>query len=184
MTEAMGRRPLAMLTAQVVDATPEHIEEIAAVYAAVVRDSPATFDLEAPGVDWWTRVLERRDPEAGHHLLVALDSEGSVLGYVKSGEFMERPAYSSTCLVSAYIAEGARGKGVGTALYSVLLERLDASDLRLAVAGITEPNPASTALHRSFGFERVGTFEDVGVKFGRAWSVTWYQRPLGAPALG
>jgi phosphinothricin acetyltransferase len=101
-----------------------------------------------------------------------------VLGYAKSGQFKERAAYSTTVETSVYVDEAARGEGVGTALYRALLERLEASDLRLAVAGVTEPNPASTRLHLALGFERVGTFDGVGVKFGRPWSVTWYQRPL------
>jgi phosphinothricin acetyltransferase len=67
---------------------------------------------------------------------------------------------------------------VGTGLYAELFARLEASPLRLAVAGIAQPNPASTALHTRFGFERVGTFKGVGVKFGRPRDVTWYQRDL------
>ena len=43
---------------------------------------------------------------------------------------------------------------------------------------MTSPNPASAALHESLGFTLVGTFEGVGVKFGRPWDVTWYQRSL------
>ncbi|MFL5870342.1 MAG: GNAT family N-acetyltransferase [Solirubrobacterales bacterium] len=162
----------------IADATPEHLDAIAAIYAEVVRTSPATFDIEPPSIDRWRELLGSTDPDAGHHLIVALDDDGWVLGYAKSGPFMERAAYNSTCLTSVYVAADGRGRGVGTALYARLFELLDASPLRLATAGITEPNEASTALHRAFGFELVGTFDGVGVKFGRPWSVTWYQRPL------
>jgi L-amino acid N-acyltransferase YncA len=156
-----------------------HLPEIAAIYAEEVRSSAATFDLEAPDLGHWARSLEQVDPDAGHHLLAALDSEdGRVLGYAKSGRFREHAAYDTTCEVSIYIARDARGRGVAKSLYARLFELLDASPLRLATAGMTEPNPASHALHRAFGFERVGTFTGVGVKFGRAWDVTWYQRSL------
>jgi phosphinothricin acetyltransferase len=164
-------------TLRIADATTDHLEQIAAIYAEVVRTSPATFDIEPPDIDYWRRVLEETDPESGHHLLVALDGD-EVLGYAKSGRHKDRAAYNSTCETSAYVAGHARGRGVGTALYSSLFERLDASPLRLAVAGITQPNEASTALHLAFGFQLVGTFEGVGVKFDKPWSVTWYQRPL------
>jgi phosphinothricin acetyltransferase len=63
-------------------------------------------------------------------------------------------------------------------LYDELLTRLEASPLRLAVAGIAEPNEASTRLHLGRGFTFVGTFTGVGTKFGRSWDVSWYQRPL------
>ncbi len=143
------------------------------------RHPRPTFDLEPPPIERWRQLLEATDPAAGHLLLAALDDAGDVLGYALSAGYMERAAYDSTCVTSVYVAADARGRGVGTALYSRLFGLLDASPLRLAVAGITEPNEPSTALHLALGFTRVGTFDGVGVKFGREWSVTWYQRPLG-----
>ncbi|MDX6582992.1 MAG: hypothetical protein QOI10_2176 [Solirubrobacterales bacterium] len=163
---------------QIVDVKPEHLEAIARIYAAEVVSSPATFDLEPPGPEYWEAALRDCDLEAGRLLLIALDDSGEVLGYAKSGPFRDRAAYEITCETSAYVAESARGRGVGTAVYRRLLELLEESPLRLAVAGVAEPNPASTALHESLGFERVGTFEGVGFKFGRPWSVTWFQRSL------
>jgi L-amino acid N-acyltransferase YncA len=164
-------------TPEIAEATADHLTEIAAIYGDVVRTSPATFDLEPPPIDAWREALEATDPAAGHFLLVALDGN-EVLGYTRSGTYMVRAAYDSTCLTAVYVAAAARRRGVGTALYARLFELLEASPLRLATAGITEPNEASTALHLAFGFRRVGTFEGVGIKFGKPWSVTWYQRPL------
>ncbi len=165
---------------RIVDAEPAHLGAVAAIYAAVVLSSPATFDLDPPSLEAWERLHAGADPERGHLLLVALDPAGEVLGYAKSGEFKPRAAYATTCETSVYVAEGARGRGVGRRLYAELLGRLERSPLRLAVAGVSEPNPASTALHRALGFELVGTFTGVGVKFGEAWDVSWYQRALGA----
>jgi phosphinothricin acetyltransferase len=164
---------------RVVAAERRHLPEVAEIYAEVVRTSHATFDIEAPDLGDWEQLLEHADPEAGHFLVVALDAMERVLGYAKSGRFKEKGAYWSTCEVSTYVAADARAIGVGTALYESLFELLDASQLGLATAGVAEPNPASTALHRAFGFEPVGTFHGVGVKFDRAWDVTWYERPLG-----
>ena len=163
---------------RIVDAAAKHLDSIASIYAEVVRTSPATFDLEPPPNEYWQELLAAAGANSGHFLLVALDGADEVQGYALSTTFMKRAAYDSTCVTSVYVAAEARGRGVGTALYSRLFELLDASPLRLAVAGVTEPNEASTALHVAFGFKRVGTFEGVGVKFGRAWDVTWYQRPL------
>ena len=162
----------------IADAEPSQLEEIASIYASVVLSSPATFDLEPPGLEHWQRILAGADADLGHLLIVALDPAGAVLGYAKSGTFKEKAAYSTTCETSVYVAEGSRGAGIGDALYGALLPRLERSAARLAVAGLAEPNPASTALHRRHGFTPVGTFRGVGVKFGRAWDVTWHQRPL------
>jgi phosphinothricin acetyltransferase len=157
----------------VTDARESDLPAVAEIHAAAARDTHATFDFDGHSVEWWREALA-----AAGQFLVARGSEGEVTGYAKSGRFMPRPAYDTTCETSVYVAAAARGRGVGRALYAELLTRLDASGLSLAVAGVAEPNEASTRLHLAFGFTRVGTFVGVGTKFGRPWDVTWYQRPL------
>jgi phosphinothricin acetyltransferase len=164
---------------EIVDATPDHLPAIQRIYADVVANSPATFDLEPPDLDEWTSALERCDPERGRLLLVAVGEGDEVLGFARSGRFRPRAAYDITCETSIYMAPPARGHRISKPLYKALLDRLDASTLRVAVAVITEPNPASIALHEALGFERVGTLKGVGLKFDQAWDVTLYERPLG-----
>ena len=43
---------------------------------------------------------------------------------------------------------------------------------------MTQPNPASYALHRSLGFTGVGTLDEVGFMFGAYVSTTWFQLRL------
>jgi phosphinothricin acetyltransferase len=165
------------------DAAEPHLPAIAAIYAKAAAETPATFDLEGPPVEWWAGVLADRDPEKGTELLVAIEDE-QVLGFAKSGDFKTRGAYATTRETSLYVHADHRGRGFGGALYTELLSRLDRSGLRLAVAGATLPNPASMALHAKHGFTEVGTFDDVGEKFGRTWSVRWFQRPLAGAGAG
>ena len=170
---------LRVATVTVVDAREEHLATIAEIYAAAAHTSPATFDFEGRPLAWWREVLGASDSAAGRPFVVALTAAGEVAGYARTARFRDKPAYDSTCETSIYVAEAARGQGVGAALYAELLDRLDRGPLRLAVGGVTEPNPASTRLHLAAGFQAVGTFVGVGTKFGRLWDVTWYQRPLG-----
>jgi phosphinothricin acetyltransferase len=162
-------------------ASVPHVPAIAAIYAHAAESSHVTFELTGPPESRWREELARSDPGTGRMILVALGADGEVLGYARSGPHRPAGAYASTCETSIYVAGGARGAGVGGALYDALLARLDESPLRLAVAGVAEPNEASTRLHLSRGFIRVGTFTGIGVKHGRAWDVTWYQRPLAPP---
>ena len=46
--------------------------------------------------------------------------------------------------------------------------------------GIAQPNEASVGLHEAMGFALVGTYRQVGRKFGRFWDVAIYERPVGA----
>jgi phosphinothricin acetyltransferase len=162
---------------EIAPATAAHLRGIQRIYADVVANSPATFDLEAPDLDAWTATLEACDAP-GRFLVVALGDDDQVLGFAKSGRFRERAAYDLTCETSIYMAPPARGQRISAPLYADLLERLDDSPLRVAVAVITEPNPASIALHEALGFERVGTLKGVGLKFDQAWDVTLYERSL------
>ena len=101
-----------------------------------------------------------------------------MLGYAWSHPYRPKPAYGSTPETTVYVHPDAAGRGVGTALYAGLLELLTAAGIHLAVAGVAEPNPASTRLHERAGFVRVGTMAEVGFKHGRYHDVTWWQRRL------
>ncbi len=162
---------------RVVDALPEHLDAAEEIYAEAALNTPATFDLEGHGREWWERTLTAVDPTKGNELLVAVE-EDLVIGWAKSGPFRDKPAYDSTRETTTYVHTDHRGKGIGDALYTELLARLDRSGLRLAAGGVTQPNEASNALHRKHGFTEAGTFHGVGEKLGRAWDVLWFERPL------
>ncbi|HWU89719.1 MAG TPA: GNAT family N-acetyltransferase [Kofleriaceae bacterium] len=106
------------------------------------------------------------------------EEEGAVAGYAKAGAWRDRAAYAWTAELGVYLADGARGRGLGRALYSELLARLAHRGFRSAIAGITLPNEPSLALHRALGFEPVGTVRDAGWKHGRWCDVAFWQKQL------
>ena len=55
---------------------------------------------------------------------------------------------------------------VASAARCTTLTLLRADGMHVALAVIALPNPASEALHRACGFERVGVLPEVGHKFG------------------
>lgn len=150
----------------------------AAIYAPHVEGSAVSFEEEAPGAGEMAARIERYG--ASHAWLVA-EREGEVVGYAYATAFNERPAYRWSTSVSVYIAEEARGQGVGRALYEALFERLRERGFRMACAGITLPNEASEGLHESLGFELIGVNPEIGFKEGAWRDVGWYQLEL-APA--
>ena len=90
----------------------------------------------------------------------------------------ERAAYRWSAETSAYVDPSVQRQGVGKALYLALFEVLAARGYCNAFAGMTLPNDASAALHRSVGFEPIGVFRRVGWKFGTWHDVAWSQRRL------
>ncbi|MGA4849455.1 GNAT family N-acetyltransferase [Streptomyces sp. G5(2025)] len=154
------------------------------LYNHYVRETAITFDTVAFLPEERRPWLLSHPKDGPHRLLVAQERgsggrPGRLLGYATSSPFRPRPAYATSVEVSVYCAPDAAGRGIGTLLYKALLEALEGEDVHRAYAGIAQPNEASVRLHEHFGFRHVGTYEEVGRKFGRYWDVAWYERPLG-----
>ncbi|CAM5419879.1 N-acetyltransferase OS=Streptomyces alboniger OX=132473 GN=CP975_14770 PE=4 SV=1 [Streptomyces alboniger] len=159
------------------------LEALTDLYNHYVRETPITFDTAVFTPE------ERRPwllshPEDGPHRLMVATEAGSpgtskeILGYATSSAFRPKPAYATSVEVTVYLAPLARGRGVGTLLYRALFEALADEDVHRAYAGIAQPNEASTRLHERFGFRHVGTYREVGRKFGRYWDVAWFEKEL------
>src|SRR4051812_9943460 len=82
----------------------------AEIYAPQVETSPVSFEERAPDAAEMAVRIERYS--ASHAWLVA-EREGRVVGYAYATAFNERPAYRWSASVSVYVAEEARGSGVG-----------------------------------------------------------------------
>ncbi|MFD3558618.1 GNAT family N-acetyltransferase [Streptomyces sp. NPDC058686] len=155
------------------------LDALTDLYNHFVRETPITFDTAAftpqERRPWLLSHLE----DGRHRLLVAQERDsGRILGYATSGPFRAKAAYDTSVEVSVYCAPDAGGRGIGTLLYEALFEALAGEDVHRAYAGITQPNEASVRLHTRFGFTYVGTYREVGRKFGRYWDVAWYERPV------
>ena len=109
---------------------------------------------------------------------MAADPDGTLLGYATTSRWRPKAAYDTTVESSVYCRPDVVGRGIGSALYSALFESLAGEDIHRIVAGVSQPNPASVALHLRFGFRQVGVFSNVGRKFGEYWDVAWFERPL------
>ena len=142
-----------------------------------VRETPITFDTDLHSGE--RRPWLRSHPEDGpHRLLVATAGDSQrILGYATSSAFRRSPRTAPPWR-SRLLAPDAGGRGVGTLLYKALFAALADEDLHRAYAGIAQPNEASVRLHERFGFRHVGTYREVGRKFGRYWDVAWYEKEL------
>ncbi len=108
------------------------------------------------------------------------EADDRVVGYAYATSYRPRPAYRHTIEDSVYVADGLRGRGIGAALLQGLISGCEAGPWRqmLAVIGNSE-NAGSIGLHRSQGFQHVGTLRSVGFKFGQWVDTVLMQRALG-----
>jgi phosphinothricin acetyltransferase len=146
-----------------------------AIYAPYVEGTVVSFETVVPNVDEFAGRISKST--ARWAWLVA-ERDGACLGYAYGSAHRERAAYRWSVETSAYVAASARRQGVGKALYLALFDALAARGYCNAYAGMTLPNDASAALHRSVGFEPIGVFRRVGFKFGAWHDVAWAQRRL------
>lgn len=158
---------------------------IVRIYNHYVETSHATFDLEPVTVGQRADWVGQFDDAGPYRLLVADDGAG-LFGFAYSTRFRSRPAYDVSVETTVYVAPEAIGSGVGRGLYESLLASVDAAGIHRVYAGIALPNPPSVRLHEQFGFRHVGTFSEVGHKFGRYWDVAWFERrrPVSQAAPG
>jgi L-amino acid N-acyltransferase YncA len=133
------------------------------IYTPFVTESAVSFDIVPPTVEEFSAKIAHLSET--HAFLVA-DDDGAVAGYAYSAAYRERAAYRWSAEVSVYVHPDHRGEGIGRKLYDVLLELMRRQGMQMAIAGITQPNPASMALHHRCGFRTVGVFERIGYKAG------------------
>jgi L-amino acid N-acyltransferase YncA len=149
---------------------------IQAIYAPYVTDTVISFEEVPPTID---EMAERINTVQRQGYLYLLAERGdAILGYAYASAHRARAAYRASVDVSAYVAPGVHRQGIGRRLYEPLLSELAAKGFHAAFAGITQPNAASVGLHEALGFTHVGTYKEVGHKFGQWHDVGWWQRLL------
>jgi phosphinothricin acetyltransferase len=161
-------------------ATVDDAEAIAAIYNVEVTGSTVTFDIVPRTVEEQVDWLAQRS--GAYAVLVAVDDDGTVLGFASLSPFRERPAYSTTVEDSVYVDRGRRGEGVARALLEELVGTATAHGFHAMIARIVGGHDASIALHQKVGFEVVGVEKEVGRKQGRWLDVVVMERLLADPA--
>ena len=163
---------------------------IAAIYNGYVLDTVATFEVVPIDAQEMGRRIAKI-VDLGLPWVVAEDdvlaadgdTETAVLGYAYAGPFRDRAAYDHTLETTIYVHFGARGRGVGTALYASLFaaledltpERSPRAPVHALLSVLALPNEASVALHERFGMAKVAHLPAVGRKFDRWIDVGYWQ---------
>jgi L-amino acid N-acyltransferase YncA len=148
---------------------PEHWEAVARIYAEGIATGHATFETEVPEWESWNAA----------HLpdlrLVGLFG-GEVAGWAALSPVSGRCVYAGVAEESVYVAEEARGRGVGRALLEELIPRAEAAGIWTIQTGIFPENTASLALHERAGFRVIGLRERLGRHRGVWRDVVFLER--------
>ncbi|RZI91572.1 MAG: N-acetyltransferase family protein [Variovorax sp.] len=151
---------------------------ITAIYAHHVLHGTGTFETEPPTEADMT--ARRADVLSKNLPYLVAENDGEVLGFAYCNWFKPRPAYRYSAEDSIYLAETARGQGLGTQLLAALSQAAEAVGVRKLIAVIGDSaNLGSVGVHRAQGFSHVGVLKDCGWKFGQWRDVVLMDKVIG-----
>ncbi len=133
-------------------------------------ENQLSFETAVPGWQSW---------DEGHLLygrLVARNEAGEIVGWAALSPVSGRCVYGGVAELSVYVAAGARGQGVGSALLAALVAASEAHGVWTLQASIFPENEASVAIHLKCGFRIVGRRERLAQQHGRWRDVLLLER--------
>jgi len=147
-------------------ATEDDLPQMLAIYNDIILNTTAVYDYEphtlAMRMEWFLTKQKQGFP------VFAAEENGMIVGFSTIGPFRrEWTAYRYSVENSVYVKNDCRGKGIGKLLLAPLIGAARNLKMHTIIAGIEATNEASIKLHKSFGFEEVAHFKEVGWKFER-----------------
>ncbi|MEO3745325.1 N-acetyltransferase family protein [Plantactinospora sp. B5E13] len=135
---------------------PADADVVLAIYQAGLDGGDASFETTAPT---WAAFDTGKLPD---HRMVAVDDDGTVIGWVAVSPVSSRAVYAGVVEHSVYVHPTAQGAGVGAALLDALIASTEAAGIWTIQSGIFPENVASLTLHQRAGFRIIGVRERIG----------------------
>jgi len=146
------------------------------IYNDIITHTTAVYDYDPHTLEMRQAWFAAKQ-QAGYPVFVA-EENARLVGFSSFGPFRAWAAYRYTVENSVYVSATDRGKGIGKLLMPPVIEAASERQVHAIVAGIDASNDASLHLHRSFGFEEVAHFREVGFKFDRWLDLKFLERIL------
>ena len=116
--------------------------------------------------------------DSPRHIALISEENGRVTGVTCSFAYRGGGVFKDTVETSIYLHPDSMGKGLGSKLYSELFNRLEGTGIHRVVVGIAIPNEGSVGIHRKFGFDEIGTFDEYAFYKGEYRSSVWMQKRM------
>ena len=153
----------------------DDIKKLVEIYNYYIQHTVITFDQ----VPFTIADFEQKiKPIYKKYPFIVFEENNEILGYAYGSSWRTKPSYKFTAESTIYLTKDALGKGIGTKLYTELLQRLKQQKIHTIIGGLTLPNAASIKLHEKLGFKKVAHFKEVGRKFEQWLDVGFWQLTL------
>ncbi len=155
------------------------LPQLLVIYNDIILTTTAVYDYRPQTLAMRQQWLELKR-EQGFPVFVA-EEDKEIVGFSSIGPFRNWAAYKYSVENSVYVAKEKRGRGIGKHLLPPLIDEAKKLEMHTIVASIDAMNESSLRLHKSFGFEEVAHFKQVGYKFGRWLDLKFLQLMLKGP---
>ncbi len=129
-------------------------ERILEIYKMGLDTRNATFETNVPTWKEW-------DSKHLSHSRFVSEEDGEVTGWVALSPFSGREVYKGVAEVSVYVANGFRGKNIGSILMEGAIISSEANGIWTLVSSVFPENEATLKLHAKFGFRVTGKRERI-----------------------
>lgn len=129
--------------------TDDDLQVVRDIYAEGIATRNATFETEVPDL---STLVNKWLPDHRWVAEAEVDGVPQVVGWTAISPVSERECYAGVGESSVYVAEAARGRGVGKALLWRQVNEADAGGLWTLQTSVFPENRASIALHHSAGY--------------------------------
>ena len=137
---------------------------ICRIYNQGIEDRVATLETELRTPDERTQWMAARGPR---HPVVVAEHSGVVVGWGSLNPYNPRDCYRHVADFSIYVERGYRGKGVGKAMLTHLVELARGLGFHKMVLSAFPTNTSGMALYETMGFRTVGIYKEQGMLDGR-----------------
>ena len=165
-------------------ATIDDASQILAIYKPYVLNSAISFEYKVPSINDIQNKITKISKN--YPFIVCCDYKtGKILGYAYGSEFRWKKAFQYACESSVYVDSKCQARGVGTALYNVLLDILTIQHFTTVVAVVTAEQgkrdaSQSSKFHEKMGFYLAVTVPYAGRKFNKWYDIQMYLKHINA----
>ena len=141
------------------DAIEADLPAIVAIYNSTIAGRDVTADLDPVSIA--SRAVWFAEHHRASRPLWVNDEGGVITGWLSFSNFYGRPAYRATAEISIYLAEAARGRGLGARLLQRAIAHAPSLGLSTLLGFIFGHNTNSLRLFERHGFQQWGVLRRV-----------------------
>lgn len=139
-------------------------QKVLEIYRMGLETKNATFEISVPSWQEW-------DSKHLRHSRFVSEEDGIIVGWAALSPFSSREVYKGVAELSIYVANGFRGKKIGSALMEKLITSSELNGIWTLVSSVFPENEATLKLHAKFGFRVIGRRERIA-KLDGIWRDT------------